>query len=80
MTYSVHGNKVMLQVHEHGPATIKAIVTAQNGDRAGAQKQVPSGTVLTSMSVVSHPPLKRVEVRISEPKGSTSCIGSPASS
>ncbi|MGH7758919.1 MAG: hypothetical protein ACREN7_06385 [Candidatus Dormibacteria bacterium] len=77
--YAVQGNMVKVRVNEHGPATVTAIVTGHDGQRSGSTKQIAPGTAVTAFSIKSNPPPKRVEVKISETSGTTSCIGSPGS-
>ncbi|HEY6538914.1 MAG TPA: hypothetical protein VI138_07755 [Candidatus Dormibacteraeota bacterium] len=73
-SYTESGQAVTVKVSEHGPATIKAIVTDSHGDKHGATAHVTSGQAGVQLHVTSPPPLRRVLVQISESSGTSTCI------
>lgn len=74
-SYTIDGSLVRVHVTEAGPATAKVVVTGDNGNKSGAKHAIASGQKGATFGVHSTPPVKRLEVTISEPSGTSSCFG-----
>ncbi|MGH7692763.1 MAG: hypothetical protein ACREOA_08650 [Candidatus Dormibacteria bacterium] len=75
-SYTVQGSMVTVRVKESGPATVKAIVTDTEGNRHGATTTLKAGDQGATLKVSEKPPVRRVQVRVSEPSGQTNCLAS----
>jgi len=62
-----------VKVQEHGPATVKTIVTDAHGNKHGSAVELSANQSGATVRVSAPPPVKRVQVRISEASGTTWC-------
>lgn len=72
-SYTEAGQLVTVKVQEHGPAIVKTIVTDAHGNKHGSTVQLSANQSGATVRLTAPPPVKRVQVRISEASGISSC-------